>query len=231
MRGVVVLALTLFACGDSSKPSGATDTSRPVPREQSPKQICSLDYAKEKCPIPLEDECVAAVMRPWTVACRREVFNEECKDRCFSYETDEIIMAAATSEERRGLLVDRVERNKRSIALADDLYTRSAKFFEHAKSLIGKPRGDACFRRIKADFATVDGLVEEVKDKAARLPTGMISLGGSLIQAKNCVHCSDDASSKELCAEAIAQFKEDAENIDQLKADVKTDEATLKALR
>lgn len=207
--------------------SASTSAPTPAPAASS----CTREAAGANCEKKL-GKCVENVMRPWTPECRRKAFDAECATRCFSFETDDILNAAASPAERRALLTERVNRNRTSIELADDLYTRASKFIDHARA-IGKQARESdpnCFRRLHDDFATVDGLVEEVKQKAARLPTGMISLGGSLLMSKDCVHCSDDAGSRATCDTAIQQFKEDADNLNEMKKELAADEAALKAL-
>jgi hypothetical protein len=223
-----LLALGLLACGDAKR---ETPTTTSVPTQARPApQVCRTEEARKNCSIPIEDGCPAAVMRPWTPACRREAFDYACADRCFTFETDEVLLAAASDEERRPLLTDRIARNRASLKMGEELYARMKTFVDHIKATEKAPRGltPECMTRMRAEFAKADAFIKEIDEKAAKLPEGFINYKSPLAMSKSCASCSDDG--RATCADVYSEFA-DRENMDDMQKELVADEAALKALK
>lgn len=232
MRTALIgLAIGIVSCGDSATKTADKPVDKPAATQvrKSP-QVCRVDEARRTCPIPIEDGCPAAAMRSWTPECRREAFDDACADRCFTHETDEVLLAAANDAERRLLLVDRIARNRASIKMGEELYARMKTFIDHIKATEKLPRSLAqdCMTRMRAEFAKADEFIKEIDEKAAKLPEGFIIYKSPLLMSKSCASCSDDG--RNACPDVYAEFA-DRENIDDMKKELDADEAALKALK
>lgn len=101
----------------------------------------------------------------------------------------------------------------------------------HALAIQGTPRSSAmetCLPRMRADFATIDALTEEIKGALPTLPFGSVGLLGMLSAAKSCVDCSDDRGRCGDMAEPATDFADLLTARDKLIASDKKALAALK---
>jgi hypothetical protein len=186
-------------------------------------------------------------MKEWSPQCRAAALQSECEKRCDDFISGLILKATSTPSEKRELLRVRYRRNTQSVDAAMALMGKVMAFASYARSIISSPRsgayqnpgasldeqaqeiagGNPCLTRMRADFARIDSLDQEVEAQLSALPIGFVVIRSTLSYAKFCVNCGSDRSS---CKDMSDSIKDANEVIAEWKKLVASDRKALATL-